>query len=132
MDTLREVEIPDGSDIDLDLADQQPGDVEQPPKVAVTERGRRVVENYFGDLQEARAMASDPPSLGEVLTLLWKSPQVLANHWLLKFLVRVLYFPIAFPAIFICYFLVTAFVHPARGIVVGALLAAVIWLWFFA
>lgn len=131
MDTQRNVEIPDGTDIDLELTDQQQGDLEQPGKVAVTQRGLRVVENYLGDLQEARSLASDPPSLSELIQSLWKAPSVLANHWLLKLLIRALYFPIAFSVIFVCYFLISSFVHPARGVLVGGLLAAAIWLWFF-
>jgi hypothetical protein len=132
MDTLRDVEVQDGSDIDIELTDHRASDLEQPDKVKVTDRGREVVEKYLGDLREARAMASDPPSLKAVLELLWRSPQVLANHWLLVWAVRLIYFPIAFPVIFICYFLVSSFVHPARGVLVGGLLAAATWLWFFS
>lgn len=132
MDTQRDVEVQDGSDIDLELTDHEAGDLEQPDKVAVTERGRQVVQNYLGDLKEARSMAFQPPSLSELIKTLWRSPDVLANHWLLKLLVRALYFPIAFPVIFICYFLITSFVHPTRGVLVGGLLAAAVWLWFFS
>ena len=131
-DTLRDVEVRDGSDIDLELTDQQQGDLEQPRKVEVTERVRQTGRNYLGDLKEARALASDPPSLKEVLDLLWRSPSVLANHWLLKLLIRVLYFPIAFPLIAVCYFLVSSFVHPARGVLVGSLIFGATWLWFLS
>jgi hypothetical protein len=130
MDTLRDIEVRDGTDIDLELTDHEAGDLEQPDKVAITDRGREVLQKYLGDLQEARSMAIDPPSLGEVLGMLWKAPEVLANHWLLKLLVRALYFPIAFPVIFVCYFLISAFVHPARGVLVGGMLVAAFWMWF--
>lgn len=132
MDTQRDVEVQDGSDIDLELADHDEGDLEQPDKVAITQRGRDLVQNYFGDVQQARSMVFQPPSLRDLIQTLWKAPEVLANHWLLKLLVRVLYFPVAFPVIFVCYFLITAFVHPARGVLVGALLAAASWMWFFS
>ncbi len=132
MDTQRDVEVRDGSDIDLELTDHEASDLEQPDKVAVTERGRQLVQNYLGDIQEARSMVLQPPSLSDLIRTLWKAPEVLANHWLLKLLVRVLYFPIAFPVIFVCYFLITSFVHPARGVLVGGLLAATTWLWFFS
>lgn len=131
-DTERDVEMQDGSDIDLELTDHEGSEVEQPDKPTVTERGRQTLENYLGDLQQARALATDPPSLGVVLRMLAKSPQVLADHWLLKLLVRVVYFPIAFPVIFACYFLISSFVHPARGVLVGTLLGAAIWLWFLS
>jgi hypothetical protein len=132
MDTLRDVEVLDGSDTDIEVADHGEGDLEQPPTLSVTERGRRTVENYLGDLQEARSMVFQPPSLKELIRMLWKAPEVLASHWLLKLLVRALYFPIAFPVIFVCYFLIMSFVHPARGTLVGGLLAAATWLWFFS
>lgn len=132
MDTQRDVEVLDGTDIDLELTDQDHPEVEQPDRPKVTERVRKSAENYLGDLQEARGLATDPPSLREVIRMLWKSPQVLADHGLLRFLVRVIYFPIAFPVIFVCYFLISSFVHPARGVLVGTLLGAAIWLWFFS
>jgi hypothetical protein len=122
----------DGTDIDLELTDHDDTEVEQPDKSKVTDRVRETAENYLGDLQQARALATEPPSLGEVVRMLWTSPQVLADHWLLRFLVRVIYFPIAFPVIFVSYFLISSFVHPARGVLVGTLLGAAIWLWFFS
>lgn len=130
--TERDVEMQDGTDIDLELTDHEGSEVEQPDKPTVTDRSRRVLDNYLGDLREARALATDPPSLRAVVGMLAQSPQVLADHWLLKFLVRVIYFPIAFPVIFICYFLISSFVHPARGVLVGTLLGAAIWLWFLS
>jgi hypothetical protein len=130
--TERDIEVQDGSGIDLELADQGAGDLAEPRKNAITERGHQTVEKYLGDLREARAIASDPPALGEVLTRLWHSPAVLADHWLLRWAIRLLYFPVAFPVIALCYFLVSSFVHPARGTLLAALLVLGGWLWFVA
>lgn len=131
LDTQRDNEMHDGTDIDLELTDQVGSDLEQPRKSAITQRASQTASKYLGDLQEARGIASAPPSFGDVVKALWRSPIVLADHWLLRFLVRLYSIP-AMLAIGVLYWLIAALVHPVRGLLIATLLGGGIWLWFFS
>lgn len=126
--TDSDIAMQDGNSELPEIADHEPSEVATPPRVAITERGRKTVQNYRQDVQEARVVATRPPSMGELIEQLWRHPSTLAGTGLERFAARA-YAVLAIPVVAVLYCLVAAYVKPALGATVTAVFAVLVWMW---